>query len=582
VWVAPDDLTRGVRGFDAILARVGEGISIQDPSGALVYANPAALDLIGFGSLAELLTTPIANVLDRFELFHDDGTPLSPDQLPGRLALRGETPAPVLLRFRTRSTGEERYATVRSEPIRDESGALLYVLNTFHDLTDEKHTERSLRFLADAGAVLSSSLDYEETFRNLTRLAVPVLADWCAIDVLDPDGEVRRVGIHHSDPRKVALAEEVQRRYPPDPDSPTGVYAVLRNGSSLLAEEVSDAQIAESAEAQRFGVEYVDIIRRLGLRSFIVAPLLAGDRVIGALTLVQAESGRRYGPRDLSVAELLGVRAGLAVQNARLFHEAEQAVTLRDRFLQIAAHELLTPVTIVRGYAQSLQRLVARQTDESPADATVTLDAARLQRSVGQVERASQRLTELIGDLLDVTRLHSGSLVPVPRPMNLSNLVRSAIEGISVQQAEGRYSTGIALSFDVPVDADIVGTWDETRLEQVVFNVLDNALKYSSDADAVSLRLWLEGDEARIDVHDTGLGIAADQLESIFMPFHRTADANVRASGMGMGLAVCREIIDRHGGWIRAASPGIGQGSTFSIGLPGASLSAATIGVEST
>jgi signal transduction histidine kinase len=297
---------------------------------------------------------------------------------------------------------------------------------------------------------------------------------------------------------------------------------------------------------------------------------------------VQAESGRRYGPRDLSVAELLGVRAGLAVQNARLFHEAEQAVTLRDRFLQIAAHELLTPVTIVRGYAQSLQRLVARQTDESPADATVTLDAARLQRSVGQVERASQRLTELIGDLLDVTRLHSGSLVPVPRPMNLSNLVRSAIEGISVQQAEGRYSTGIALSFDVPVDADIVGTWDETRLEQVVFNVLDNALKYSSDADAVSLRLWLEGDEARIDVHDTGLGIAADQLESIFMPFHRTADANVRASGMGMGLAVCREIIDRHGGWIRAASPGIGQGSTFSIGLPGASLSAATIGVEST
>jgi signal transduction histidine kinase len=298
------------------------------------------------------------------------------------------------------------------------------------------------------------------------------------------------------------------------------------------------------------------------------------------MTLVISESNRRYGPRDLSVAELLGVRAGLAVQNSRLYHEAAESVTLRDRFLQVAAHELLTPVTIVRGYAQSLERLVGRQRETAPGSTTISLDAARLSRTLRQVDRASERLTQLVGDLLDVTRLHSGSLVPVPRPMNLSAVVRSTLDGVNVQQIEGRYGTNVDLSFELPEDGDIVGTWDETRIEQVLFNVLDNALKYSSKGDAVNVRVWLDGDEARIDVSDTGLGIPADQLEAIFQPFHRTRDANVRAAGMGMGLAVCREIVNRHGGWIRASSPGSEQGSTFSIGLPGASMSAATVGVE--
>jgi PAS domain S-box-containing protein len=579
VTAATDDLVRDGRSFAAILAHVSEGITIQVPGGALVYANPAALELVGFDSLDELLETPIADVIDRFDLFDEDGARLSPGDLPGRAVLRGEIRPPVELRFRVKATGEERYAVVRSEPIHDDAGALLYVVNTFHDLTEERHTERSLRFLSDAGAVLSTSLDYEETLRNLTRLVVPLLADWCAIDVLDAGGEVRRVGMHHTDPAKLELAGELQRRFPPDPDSPSGVHAVLRSGRSLLVEEVADAQIAESPEAQRYGAAYIEIIRRLGLRSVIVAPLLAGDRVTGALTLVLAESGRRFGPRDRYVAELLGVRTGLAVQNSRLYHEAEEAVALRDRFLQVAAHELLTPVTIVRGYAQSLQRLVARELEASPATAEISMDAARLQRSVGQVDRASERLTQLIGDLLDVTRMHQGSLVPVPRPMNLSALMRSAIEGIGVQQAGGRYPAGVLVHFELPPDGDVVGTWDETRLEQVVFNVLDNALKYS-EGDGIRVRLWLEDDEAHIEVSDTGLGIPSDQLELIFEPFHRTGDANLAASGMGMGLAVCREIMARHGGWIRASSPGVGQGSTFSIGLPGASISAEMVGVE--
>lgn len=294
--VATDDLVHDGRSFAAILAHISEGVSIQGPGGALVYANPAALELIGFDSLDELLATPIADVLDRYELFREDGARLSAGDLPGRLALQGEAPPPVKLRFRVKATGEERYAVVRSDPINDDGGGLLYVVNTFHDLTDETHTERSLRFLSDAGTILSTSLEYDETLRNLTRLAVPLLADWCAIDVLDASGEVRRVGIHHADPAKLELAEELHRRFPPDPDSSSGVHAVLQSGSSMLLEEVTEAQVADSPDARRYGPAYIEIVRQLGLRSVIVAPLLAGDRVTGALTLVLAESGRRFSP----------------------------------------------------------------------------------------------------------------------------------------------------------------------------------------------------------------------------------------------------------------------------------------------
>ncbi len=568
------DLIHDARDLGAILARVGEGISIQEPGGALVYANPAALELIGYRTLDELLATPVAQVLDRFELLDEDGSPLGADRLPGRLALRRQTPPPVLLRFRVKATGEERYAVVRSEPILDERGELVYVVNTFHDQTDEQHTQRSLRFLADAGAALSTSLDYEETLRNLTRLSVPVLADWCAIDVLDADGEVHRVGIHHRDPAKLALAEELQQRFPPAQDTRTGVAGVLASGRSLLVEEITDAQIAEWPDVQLHGAEYLHLLRSIGLRSLIIAPLLASDRVIGALTLVSTESGRRYGRGDLSVAELLGMRAGLAVQNSRLYHETERAVALRDRFLQVAAHELLTPITIVRGYAQSLQRLVQRQLDASPGGESVTLDRVRLQRSLSQVDRAADRLSQLVGDLLDVTRLQGGSLVATRGPVNLSALVSSAVDAMRVQQAEGRYASDVELALDLPEGGSVIGSWDELRLEQVIFNVLDNAVKYSSAGGRVRLQLGIDGDEARIDVSDAGLGIPADQLVAIFEPFHRTSNANAHASGMGMGLAVCREIVNIHDGWIRAASPGIGRGSTFSIGLPGASLQA--------
>ena len=330
--MAPENPLAEIDRLDPILSRVTEGITIQEPSGRLVYANPAGLALIGFTELEELLDAAPGEVLDRFQLLHEDGTPLERDELPGRRALLGEVSPPMVLRFRVKATGEERYAVVRSEPILEADGRVAQVVNTFHDVTDEKQASQALRFLSEAGAVLSASLDYEETLRNLARLTVPVFADWCAIDVLDDEGGVQRVVIHHSDTAKLAFAEEFRSRFPPNPDAPTGVNSVMQTGRAMLAPEVTEEQVAASPDAARYGPEYVELMRQLGIRSAIVAPLLAGERVIGAITLVISESHRSYGQRDLSVAELLGARAGLAVQNARLYREAADAVTLRDRF----------------------------------------------------------------------------------------------------------------------------------------------------------------------------------------------------------------------------------------------------------
>jgi len=566
-----DNLLRDV-GLDTVLAHVAEGITVQDPSGRLIYANPAALHMIGFESFDELLATPTDQVVGRFELFHPDGSSMQPSELPSRAALAGERASSALIRFRVVASGEERYATVQSEPILDPDGSLLFAVNTFHDMTDATQTEGSLRFLAEAGALLSSSLDYRETLRRVARMAVPALADWCAVDVGEADGQVRRVAIYHADPTKLAVAEELRRRFPPDPDTPHGVHHVLRTGSSVIVEEVSEAQISESHDARRYGEEWLRLVRGLGLRSYIVAPMMSGARVIGALTLVAAESGRRYRAHDLAVAELLGVRAGLAIENSRLYREAEQAIKARDRFVAVAAHELLTPVTIVRGYSQALQRLVQRAASESADGESVTLEASRLLRSVQRVDVAGDRLTRLIADLLDVSRLERGSLAAEPRPMNLSALVASVVDGLRVQQAEGRYQRDLELTVDLPRDGDVSGTWDPTRLEQVLFNVLDNAMKYSLANGRIRLRLRVEHGEAQITVSDQGLGIEADELEAIFEPFYRASHANQQAAGFGMGLAVCREIVERHGGSITAVSEGRGRGTTFTIKLPGAHL----------
>jgi GAF domain-containing protein len=254
--------------------------------------------------------------------------------------LAGQPAAEALVRFRPRPNGEERWSMTTATAIRDASGDIVMAVSIFHDITERKRAEDTARFLAALNLELTRSLDYERTLRRVAELSVPTLADWCVVDILDEDNRrLRRLVVAHSDPAKVQLAETLTQRYPVDGNALSGAPRVLRTGRPELIAEISDEQLAAGAR----DAEHLEILRSLVLRSVIIVPLVARGRTLGTITLVAAESGRRYGRRDLELAQDVATRAALAVDNARLYREAqEQAAThvelnaaLRDTMEQL-------------------------------------------------------------------------------------------------------------------------------------------------------------------------------------------------------------------------------------------------------
>jgi PAS domain S-box-containing protein len=323
------DATQARDQLEAILRGVADAVTAQAPDGRLLFANEAAVELLGYESSEALLAAPIAEILDRFETFDESGDPFPVDRLPGRRALAEGVGGEVVLRFRVRATGEERWSAVKATPIMDDTGAVGMAINVIEDITDHKRAELAQRFLSDSSAVLGSSLDTTEVLRQVASLAVPEVADWCAVDVVD-DGEIDRVALAHRDPAMVELAEELRRRYPPDPRSETGVPGVLRSGKAQLYPEVPDELVRSAARDD----EQYRLIEEIGMRSAMIVPMVARGRSVGALSFVSGPSGRRFDEHDLELAEELARRCATAIDNARLFNErAYIARTLQESLL---------------------------------------------------------------------------------------------------------------------------------------------------------------------------------------------------------------------------------------------------------
>jgi PAS domain S-box-containing protein len=312
------------------LDHVGDGVTVQDSTGRLVYANAAAAQVLGFASAADLLAAPVAEIVGRFALFDEDGQPFPVENLPGRRVFQGEPESAVTLRFRNNETGEERWSIVRSSPVTDAAGNVLYAVNVWQDATAQKRAEAVQRFLAEAGEALASSLDVEATLANIARLAVPRLADWCAIHLVQEDGSVSQLAVTHVDPERVAWARRLQEQYPADPDSDQGVVRVARTGLPEIFPEVTDEMLIAAARDP----EHLAILRLVGLTSAMVIPMIARERSVGVITFVAAESRYRYDERDLELTQELARRAALAVDNARLY-DAERAARLQAEEAQV-------------------------------------------------------------------------------------------------------------------------------------------------------------------------------------------------------------------------------------------------------
>jgi PAS domain S-box-containing protein len=450
---------------------------------------------------------------------------------------------PFSMEYRLRrADGEYRWLLDNGVPRFDADGGFAGFIGSCIDINERRENEEGLRFLAEAGGVLASSLDYEETLCRVCRLAVPVMADFCVVDLLE-DGVIRRVEAAHADPAATDIVEQAMR-HPPTLDHPVHpVPVVLRTGQTQHYNGIVPAMTDGSAE-------HAGLLDRLAPTAYLVVPLRAGAQVLGALSLLITTSGRAYDAADVRRAEELGVRAGYAIENARLYARMAEANRAKSDFLAVMSHELRTPLNAILGY-----------TDLFLAGIPEPLPNAM----VPQVERvagAGRHLRDLIEEILSFARLEGGREEVVMEPADLAELARETAALAEPLALEA----GLAFRLEVPPGPVPLRT-DARKVRQILLNLLGNASKFTRQGEVV-LALEDAGAEAVLRVRDTGPGIAPGDLERVFEPFWQANQGLAREhGGSGLGLAVARQLARLLGGDLTAQSE-VGVGSTFTLRLP--------------
>ena len=403
---------------------------------------------------------------------------------------------------------------------------------------------RRAEFLAEASRVLGTSFDYETTLETLAHLAVPRLADFCTVDMVEGEGVFRRLGIAHAVEGGEALlrrldhftAEDLTERHP--------LVRVLMTGEPVLVREIPEGAIEQIGMAP----ERQATLLALDPHSLVCVPLKSARRIIGAVTLVSSVSGRRYDADDLAMAEELARRASLAVENARLFREAQAATGARDEMLGVVAHDLRNPLHTIMMASDLMMAL--------PPDGTV----AGARRTVDMIRRAAERMNRLIQDLLDVKRIESGRLAVEPRPTSANAVVAEAVEMLRP------LATGSSLRLCAEIPPELPrAQMDPPRVHQVLSNLVGNAIKFTPAGGTITIHADATDDEVRISVIDTGPGIAPEQLPHLFGRYWQANQRDRR--GIGLGLAIAKGIVEAHSGRIWVASTP-GEGSRFTFTLP--------------
>ncbi|HEX8821617.1 MAG TPA: PAS domain S-box protein [Archangium sp.] len=433
---------------------------------------------------------------------------------------------------------------------REAQGRLETLSTIIRDISDRKRAEEAQQFLSESGRVMVAALEYEATLQSLARLVVPRLADYCVVGMLEGD-EMRRVAMVHRDPTREPLLRElglVQRLR----TTVVGVQSVMRTGEPELVPEVTEAWLRAAAEEE----SHFATLCRLGPRSIMIVPLVARGRTLGAITFAcGAESGRRYGPADLTLAEGLAGRAALTIDNARLYKQSQQATRARDEVLAVVSHDLRNPLNVISlGSTYLLKHLP--QGDEATS-----------WRKQGElIRRSADRAVHLIQDLLDVAKVESGRLSLEREAETVGGLLDEAIE-LHRPLAEAH---GLRLEREEAPGLPAVLV-DRARVLQVFSNLIGNALRFTSEGGRITVRARREGALVRFAVIDTGKGIAAEHLPHLFDRYWQVKSTR---EGAGLGLPIAKGLVEAHGGRIQVESEP-GRGSTFSFTLPVAEAPAA-------
>lgn len=413
-------------------------------------------------------------------------------------------------------------------------------------LTEAHRAQQRVSFLADATRVLVTSLDSDETLTRLARFIVPTLADYCLASMLTRNGMFRRVALTHRDPDREQLLEHVAERLVPDKVSETHpVMRVHRREETAIFNDLSATERHAHEDAR-----FVAAHRVLGAESVMIVPLAAHSRPLGTLTFGRTAPGKPYDREDQHLAEEVARRAALALDNGRLYSDAQEANRLKDEFLATVSHELRTPLTAILGWAQMLQG--------------GSLDDATAHRALASIERNAKFQAHLIEDLLDISRISTGKLRLDVRPVELAPIVEAAVD--SARPAADAKS--IRLHKVLDWKAGLI-SGDPDRLQQVVWNLLSNAIKFTPRGGRVHISLEREDSHVHLSVTDNGQGISPEFLPYMFDLF-RQGDSSITRShgGLGLGLAIVRHLVEMHGGTVEAHSAGEGQGATFAVRFP--------------
>ncbi|CAN5773262.1 hypothetical protein BH23GEM9_BH23GEM9_37520 [soil metagenome] len=525
--------------FAGIVTVASDAIISIDDNFVITMFNQGAEAIFGYSS-GEVLGQPLDILLpERYRGVHS-------------LHLRNFAESPVAARrmgerqeiLGCRRDGTEFPAEASISKL-DLFGSMVFSV-VLRDITDRKRVERSQRFLAQAGAILASSLDYEKTLSSVAGLTVPDLADWAVVYIREADGTLRGLEVAHADPARHEVLRELVR-YPLEPRTPHPAFVVLETGSPEMVPEVSDAYLNAISQTP----DHLRIYRSLGMGSLLIVPLVAHGQTRGAMGFFSARP-RRYGPDEAALAQDLAMLSALAVDNARLYRDAKAAVQARDDLMAVVSHDLGNPLSAIRIGTS----LLLRTTEESSS-----------RQHLEFIRQSAQQMENLVNDLLDVKRLEAGGMSLRIGAVRGQDIVRDVVE-VFGPIAAGR---GLILeSLCTQTLPELAG--DRQRLVQVLSNLIANAVKFTDSGGRVTIDARVSSDVVLFTVTDTGMGIEPEHLPHVFDRFWQVRREGKK--GLGLGLAIAKGVIDAHGGriWVES-SPG--AGSTFLFTVPSAEAGAA-------
>jgi signal transduction histidine kinase/ActR/RegA family two-component response regulator len=411
-------------------------------------------------------------------------------------------------------------------------------------IAERRRAEEALNFLAAASTTLAALADRQSALQQAARLPVPFLADWCVVYVIDEHGAIDYHAHAHRELQKEALLGKMLSKFPLDWNSNTATVRALRTGRSQLMDQLPEPLLSSFTQSE----EHREMVRVLGPQAVISVPLKIREKTIGVIGLVSCDRNRRYGQREVELAESLAVRVAVAVENARLFHAVKEANRQKDEFLAMLAHELRNPLAAIK-YAVSIGQMAPG----GPPEETFEI-----------IDRQTQNLAHLIEDLLDVSRISRDKITLRKDAIDVASIVSGAIATVRPLVEDKRHE----LILEIP-DEPIYLFADPTRAEQIVMNLLTNAAKYTKRGGRITVRAATDGDEAVIEVIDTGIGLPPELLSRVFDLFAQADRTLDRAEGgLGIGLTVAQKLAEMHGGKITADSDGLGKGSKFTVRLP--------------